>query len=94
MPASVSAVSQEVDVAANALRGIAVMAYAVGAAWRVDVKTLGIDGGCCTTRPGKGGLYCLGHLVDADHEDHLLGSPGDGCHSVAVAVDIHDDAIL
>ena len=44
MPSLAPAVTQEVDVAANALRGVAVMASAVDSARRVDVKPLGVNG--------------------------------------------------
>ena len=44
MPTLVPAVTQEVDVAANALRRVAVMASAVDPARGIDVEPLGIDG--------------------------------------------------
>ena len=43
MPSLVPAIPQEVDIAANALRRIAVMARAVYLAGRLDVETLGVD---------------------------------------------------
>ena len=44
MPTLVPAVTQEVDVAANALRRVAVMASAVDPARGIDVEPLGVDG--------------------------------------------------
>jgi hypothetical protein len=43
MPPLGSAVSQEMDIAANTLRGITVMTPAVCPARCLDVKTLGVD---------------------------------------------------
>ena len=44
--AFVAGVSEEVDIAANAFGGVAVMALSVYLTWGLDVKSLGIDGGC------------------------------------------------
>ena len=32
--------------------------------------------------------------VVADDEDHLLRPPGDGRHTITIAIDIHDDAVF
>lgn len=44
MPIAVPAVPEEVDVAANAFRGVAIVTCSVDAARRVDVEALGVDG--------------------------------------------------
>ena len=70
------------------------MAYAVRLAWGLDVKPRCIDGRCCATCPGESCLHVLGNLVQADDEDNLLRPPRDGSHTVSVAIDVHDDAVL
>ena len=87
-------VAEEMDVAADALGGVAVVAYAIHLARGLDVEAGGIDGRGGATGTGQGGLYRLGHLVEANDEDDLLGSPRDGGYTIAVAVDVDDDAIL
>ena len=44
--AFVAGVSEEVDIAADAFGGVAVVAFAVYLAGCLDVKSLGVDGGC------------------------------------------------
>lgn len=44
VPIAVPAVPEEVDVAANAFRGVAIVTCSVDAARRVDVEALGVDG--------------------------------------------------
>ena len=66
-------VAEEVDVVADALRGVAVVADAVGLTGRLDVEPGCIDGrrrAPCTCQSGFDGL---GHLVQADDEDDRFG---------------------
>ena len=44
--AFVAGVSEEVNIAADAFGGVAVVALAIYLAWGLDVKPLGIDGSC------------------------------------------------
>ena len=44
MPTFISAVSQKVDITANAFRRVAIVASAVYSAWGLDIKSLGVDG--------------------------------------------------
>ena len=46
MATFVAGVSEEVDVAADAFGGVAVVAFAVNLAWGLNVKSLSIDWGC------------------------------------------------
>ena len=94
MPSLIPTVAQEVNVATDALRHIAVVASAINPAGRADVKTLGINWGCRAASPGQCCLYRLGHLVETDDEDDLLRPPGDSSHTIAIAVDIHDDTVF
>ena len=87
-------VAQVVNVVADGLGGVAVVAHAVLLTGGIDVEPCSIDGRGSTTGAGQGCLDGLCHLVQSDDEDDLLGTPGDGCHTVAVAVDVDDDAIL
>ena len=87
-------VAEEVDVVADALGGVAVVADTVGLTGCVDVETGGVDGRSGAAGTGEGCLYGLGDLVDADNEDDLFRAPGDGCDTVAVAVDVDDDAVF
>ena len=92
--AFVAGVSEEVDIAADALGGVAVVALAVHLAWGLDVKSLGIDGGCYVSGSFEGCLKGGSNLIASYDEDDLLRAPGDGCHSVAIAVDIYYDTIF
>ena len=94
MAAFVAGVAEEVDIAADALGGIAVVALSVYLAGCLDVKSLGVDGGCYVPCSFEGGFYGGSNLVDTNDEDDLLWSPCDGCHPVAIAVDVYDDTIL
>lgn len=87
-------VAEEVDVVADALGGAAVVADTVGLTGCVDVETGGVDGRSGAAGTGEGCLYGLGDLVYADNEDDLFRAPGDGCDTVAVAVDVDDDAVF
>ena len=87
-------VAEEVDVVADALGGVAVVADTVGLTGCIDVKTGRIDGRSSASSTGEGCLYGLGDLVDADDEDDLLRAPDDGGDTVAVAVDVDDDAVF
>jgi hypothetical protein len=94
MAAFVAGVSEEVDIAANAFGGVAVVALAVYLAWGLDVEPLGIDRGCNVSGSFKGCLQGGRDLIDAYDEDDLLWAPGDGCHSVAIAINIYYDSIF
>ena len=87
-------VAEEVDVVADALGGVAVVTDTVGLTGCVDVETGGVDGRSGAAGTGEGCLYGLGDLVDADDEDDLLRAPRDGSDTVAVAVDVDDDAVF
>ena len=52
--AFVAGVSEEVDMAANAFGGVAVVALAIYLAWGLDVEPLGIDGSCNVSGSFKG----------------------------------------
>ena len=69
-------VAEEVDVVADALRGVAIVADTVGLTGRLDVEAGGIDGRRGAAGSGEGGLYGLGHLVQADDEDDSFRAPG------------------
>ena len=87
-------VAQQVDIAADAVGRVTVMADTICTTGCLDVKTLGVDGRCRSTGSGNGSLLCLGNLVQADDEDDPLGSPRNGSHTIAVAVNIDNDAVL
>lgn len=70
------------------------MAHTIGEAWSLDVEASSIGGRCRRTGPHQRRLDSLCHLVQADDEDYLCRTPGDGSHAVAIAVDIDNDAIL
>ena len=94
MTSFVTAVAQEMDVAADALRGVAIMADAIDQAWRFDIEPLCVDRRCDATCSGKCRLNGLCHFVEPDDEDDFLRSPGDGSYTVAIAVYIHDDTVF
>ena len=94
MPSLVPAITQKVDVTADALRRVAVVASAVDSARGVDVEPLGIDGRCRAAGSGQCSLYRLGHLVESDDEDDFFRSPRDSGYPIAVAIDVHDDTIF
>ena len=87
-------VAEEVDVIADALGRVAIVADSVGLTGCLDIEAGSIDGRRGAAGTGEGCLYGLGDLVDADDEDDLLRAPGDGGDTVAVAVDIHDDTVF
>ena len=60
----------------------------------LDVESCCIDGRRGASGPCQRGFYGLGNLVQTNDEDDVFRSPGNGCHAIAVAVDIHDDTIL
>ena len=70
------------------------MARAIDVARRLDIETCGIDGRCRTAGTCKSSLDVLCNLVESDDEDDLLRTPGDGSHTVAIAVDVHDHSIF
>ena len=88
------AVAGEVDVVADALRAVAVVAHAVKTAGGVAAQACRIDGGGDVAGAGQGGLDGGSHLVQPDDVNHVVRSPGDGCDAVAAAVDVDDDAVL
>ena len=87
-------VAGEVDVVADALWTIAVVANAVKAARRVTAKTRGVDGRGGIAGACEGSLDGRRHLVHADDMDDVLGSPGNGGDAVAATVDVNDYAVL
>ena len=88
------AVASEMDVVANALRAVAVVAYAVEATRRVAAQACRVDGGSDVTGAGECGLNSGGNFVHPDDVDHVVRTPGDGGDTVATAVDVDDDAVL
>ncbi len=87
-------VAGEVDVVADALRAVAVVAYAVEAAGRVAAQASGVDGSGDVAGACQGRLDGGSHLVHADDVNHIVWAPGDGGDTVAAAVDVDDDAVL
>ena len=87
-------VAGEVDVVADALRRVAVVAHAVQAAGRVAAQAGRVDGCGGVARSCQGGLDGGGYLVQPDDVEHVVGSPSDGSHAVAAAVDVDDHAVL
>ena len=87
-------VAGEVDVVADALRRVAVVAHTVDLAWRVAAQAGRVDGRCRVAGAVKCRFHTGGHLVHADDVDHVVRPPGDGGHAVAAAVDVDDDAVL
>ena len=67
-------VAEEVDVVADALGGVAVVADTVGLTGCLDVEAGSIDGRSSTAGTGEGCLFGLGDLVNADDEDNSLDS--------------------
>jgi len=87
-------VAGEVDVVADALRRVAVVAHAVDLAWRVAAQAGGVDGGSDVAGTLQGGLNAGSHLVHPDDVDHVVRPPGDSSDAVATAVDVDDHAVL
>ena len=87
-------VAGEVDVVADALRTVAVMAHAVEAAGRVATQAGRVDGSGDVSGAGQGCIDGGGDLVHADDVDHVVRAPGDGGDAVAAAVDVDDDAVV
>ena len=88
------AVAGEVDVVANALRGIAIVAHAVDAAWRVAAQPCRVDGSGRVAGSGKGGFDGWSHLVHSDDMNHVMRAPGDGGNAITATINVDDDAIL
>ena len=88
------AIAGEVDVVADALRAVAVVAHAVQPARRVAAQAGGVDGRGDVASAGKSGFDGGSYLVHADHVDHVVRPPSDGGNAVTTSVDIDDDAIL
>ena len=87
-------VAGEVDVVADALRAVAVVAHTVEAAGRVATQTGGVDRSGDVAGAGKCGLDGGSDLVHPDDVDHVVWAPGNGGDAVATAVDVDDDAVL
>ena len=75
MAAGVTAVAQQVDIAADALGAVAVVAHTIYMAWRGNVEALRIDGRCRAACTCDSGLYGGRHLIEAYYENHLFRSP-------------------
>ena len=88
------AVAGEVNVVADALRTIAVVAHAVETAGGVAAQTGGIDGCGDVAGAGKRCLDGGSDFVHANDVDDIVRSPGDGGHAVSTTVDVDDDAVL
>ena len=87
-------VAGEVDVVADALRAIAVVAHAIEAAGRVASQTGRVDGGSDVAGTGKGSLDRGGDLVHPDDVNNIVRAPSDGGNAVATSVNIDDHTIL
>ena len=87
-------VACEVDVVADALWRVAVVAYAVCQTRSLDVEACRINRTCRRACPCQCALNILCHLVEPHDEYHVLGSEGYRCHAVAVAVDVHYHAVF
>ena len=87
-------VAGEVDVVADALRGVAVVANAVEAARRVAAQACGVDGRSSVACAGKGRLDGRSHLVHADDMDDVVRAPGDSGDAVAASVDVDNHTVL
>ena len=87
-------VACEVDVVADALGRVAVVAYAVCQTRSLDVEACRINRTCRRACPCQCALNILCHLVESHDEYHVLGSEGYRCHAVAVAVDVYYHAVF
>ena len=87
-------VAGEVDVVADALRAVAVVAHAVEAAGRITAQTRRVDGSSDITGTSQGSLDGGCYLVQSDDVNHVMRSPSDSGNTVATSVNIDDDAIL
>ena len=92
--AAVGRIPKEMYVVADGLRRVAVVADAVNLTRGLDIESGGIGGRSGAACSCQSILNRLRNLVEADDKNHLLGTPGDGSHTVAVAVNVHNDAIL
>lgn len=88
------AVAGEVDIVADALRAVAVVAHAVEAAGRVATQAGRVDGSGNVAGAGQGSFDGGSDLVHADDVDHVVRAPGDGGDAVAAPVDVDDDAVV
>ena len=87
-------VAREVDVVANALRAVAVVAYAVETAGCVAAQACRVDGRCRVAGTGKSRLDGRCHLVHPNDVDYIVWSPSDSSNTVSSSVNIDDDAVL
>ena len=88
------AVAREVDVVADALRGVAVVAHAIEAAGGVTSQAGGVDGGSDVAGSSKCCFDSGSNLVQSDDMYHVVRAPSDGGDAVAASVDVDDNAIL
>ena len=63
MAIAVAAIAKQVNIAADALWAIAVVAHAIIVAWGADVETLSIDGRRGATSARNSILHCRCHFV-------------------------------
>ena len=87
-------VAGEMDVVADALWAIAVVAHTVQFAGGVAAQTGRVDGRCNVAGTGKGGLEGGSHFVKPNDMNHVVRPPGDSGDAVAATVDVDDDTIL
>ena len=71
MPLGGMRVPEEMNIVADALGGMAIVAKTVLLAGSVDVETGGIDGGGGATSTLEGGIHVLGYFVEADEGRRL-----------------------
>ena len=94
MAVSRETVAGEVDVVADALGRVAVVAHAVDLARRVAAQSGRVDGRCRVAGTLQGRLDTGSHFVHPDDVDDVVRTPGDSGDAVAAAVDIDDDAVV
>ena len=87
-------VAGEVDVVADALRGVAVVAHAINLAGCVTAQAGRVDGCSDIAGARQCGLDRGGNLVEADDMNHIVRSPRDGGDTVATSVNVDDDTVL
>ncbi len=88
------AVAGEVDVVADALRAVAVVAHAVKTAGRVAAQASGVNWGSNIAGTCQSGFDGGSNLVHPDDVNHVVRAPGDGGDAVAASVDVDDHAVL
>ena len=93
MPAA-RRVAQEMNMVAYTLRRIAIVAHAVGLARCADVKTCRVYRSCRRAGTGQSRVDGLCYLIKSDDKDDMARAESNGCHTVAVTVDIDNHAVL